>query len=269
MRPDGTDNAARTAAATPRPFATLPDWYRLTELERCGSTNDVAKELARSGAPEGTLVRTLMQEAGRGRRGRAWTSIPGNLYCSLVLRPHGGPARAAEISFVAALAVAQAVSDLVPGAPKVKWPNDVLLDGAKIAGILLESEPGPGGTVEWLVLGVGVNVSGHPEGLDYPATSLREAGADIDAGEVLALYGRHFLTWYERWQTYGFAPVRAAWLNAAQGLGGPVTVRLAAESFEGRLVDLDEEGGLIVETGTGRRRVTAGDVFPATSRVGA
>ena len=259
MSGDGGTPSLDTAAATPRPF--LPERLCLTALDACGSTNDEAKALARAGAPEGTLVWALRQEAGRGRRGRAWTAGEGNLYCSLVLRPAAPPAQAAQVSFVAALAVAQAVSDLVDAAPKLKWPNDVLVEGAKVAGILLESEPSAAGALDWLVLGIGVNVRAHPEGLEYPATSLLAEGADVTAARVLELFARHFLTWYDRWQAYGFAPVRAAWLNAAQGLGGPVTVRLADGAFDGRLADLDGEGALVVETPAGTRRVTAGDVF--------
>lgn len=240
----------------------LPPWYRLVPLEVCGSTNDEAKALAQGGAPEGTLIRARRQEAGRGRRGRGWTSPEGNLYTSLVLRPGVPPLVAAQVSFVAALAVGQTVSDLVPGLARLKWPNDVLVDGAKIAGILLESEPAADGSVDWLVVGVGINVLHHPDVPGYPSCSLLSRGAvSPDPDAVLGLYARHFQSWYNRWRTQGFAPVRSAWLNAAHGLGGPLTVRLAGESFAGRFVDLDDDGGLIVETTEGRRRVTAGDVF--------
>lgn len=241
----------------------LPAFFYLVELESCGSTNDEAKELARQGAPEGTLVRADRQTAGRGRRGREWSSPEGNLACSLVLRPGLPPAQAALVSFVAALAVAEAVAELIPGRPTLKWPNDVLVGGAKISGILLESEPGPGGAVDWLVLGTGINVASFPVDAPYPATSLRTAGAppDVDARLVLASYARHFHVWYRRWLDQGFAPIRAAWLNAAQGVGGPVTVRLATETFTGTLVDLDMDGGLLVDCSGIVRRVTAGDIF--------
>ena len=243
--------------------ALLPAFFHLVELESCGSTNDEAKERARNAAPEGTLVRAERQTAGRGRRGREWSSPEGNLACSLILRPGLPPAQAALVSFVAALAVAEAVADLIPGRPTLKWPNDVLVGGAKISGILLESEPGPGGAVDWLVLGTGINVASFPTDAAYPATSLRSAGAapDINARLVMSSYARHFLVWYRRWLEQGFAPVRAAWLNAAQGLGGPITVRLATETFSGTLVDLDMDGGLLVECGAIVRRVTAGDIF--------
>lgn len=250
-------------AEATRAGASLPAFFHLVELESCGSTNDEAKDRARAGAPEGTLVWAHRQTAGRGRRGRAWESGAGNLACSLILRPGLPPAQAALVSFAAALAVADAVCPLIPGRPTLKWPNDVLVGGAKISGILLESEPGPGGNVDWLVLGVGVNVTDSLTDAPYPATSLRAAGADpaIDAGLVLRAYANHVVLWYRRLLGQGFAPLRAAWLNAAHGLGGTVTVRLAQESFQGTLLDLDDDGGLLVACGDTVRRVTAGDVF--------
>ncbi|MFV3073400.1 biotin--[acetyl-CoA-carboxylase] ligase [Niveispirillum fermenti] len=251
----GFDNRDETRAAR------LPAFFHLNRVEECGSTNDEAKAMARAGAPEGCLVQALRQTAGRGRRGRAWTSGEGNLACSLVLRPGMAPAAAALVSFVAAIAVGEAVSALVPGRVTLKWPNDVLVDGAKISGILLESEADRQGGLEWLVLGVGINVRHFPDEALYPATSLLAAGADVTVEQVLAAYAASFDGWYRRFRDHGFAPIRAAWLNAAQGLGGAVTVRLAGESFTGRFVDLDGEGGLLVECGGAVRRVTAGDVF--------
>lgn len=243
--------------------AQLPAFFYLLELQSCGSTNDEAKQLARQGAADGTMIFAQRQTGGRGRRGRAWCSLEGNLACSLVLRPHLPPGDAALVSFVAALAVAETVAALIPGRPTLKWPNDVLVGGAKISGILLESEPGPTGAVDWLVLGTGINVAAFPQDTPYPATSLLASGAapDITSRLVLAHYARHFLQWYQRLLTQGFAPIRAAWLNAAQGVGEQVTARLANESFTGTLLDLDMDGALLVDCGGRTRRVTAGDVF--------
>lgn len=241
--------------------AMLPAFFHLHRLDECGSTNDLAKQMAGEGAPEGTLVCALRQNAGRGRRGRAWSSEPGNLACSLVLRPGLPAGQAALTSFVAAIAVGETVSALVPGKVTLKWPNDVLVDGAKISGILLESEAGRGGSVDWLVLGVGINVRHFPAEALYPATSLLAAGADVTVDQVLTAYAGALQAWYHRFLTQGFAPIRAAWLNAAQGLGGAVTVRLHDETFTGRLIDMDDEGVLLVDTGGAMRRVTTGDVF--------
>ena len=238
---------------------TLPAWFTLAALESCGSTNDEAKARARAGAPEGTLVWARRQTAGRGRRGRSWESDGGNLYCSLIVRPATDSAAAAQLSFVAALAVAEAVADQIAGAPRLKWPNDVLVEGAKIAGILLEAEPGSTGRPDWLVVGTGINVRSHPQGLDRATTDLVACGAtDASVPGTLALYATHFQAWYQRWQRQGFAPVRAAWLNAAYGVGEPV--RLSGEAPLGRFVDLDLDGALLVEGAAGRQRITAGDV---------
>ncbi|MBP7339292.1 MAG: biotin--[acetyl-CoA-carboxylase] ligase [Niveispirillum sp.] len=246
--------------------ALLPAFFHLHVLEECGSTNDVAKQMAAEGAPEGTLIWAKRQTAGRGRRGRAWSSEPGNLACSLILRPGLPPGQAALTSFVAAIAVGEAVSALVPGKVTLKWPNDVLVDGAKISGILLESEAGRAGSVDWLVLGVGINVRHAPEEALYPATALLTAGADVTVEQVLTAYATSFQSWYHRFLSQGFAPVRAAWLNAAQGLGGVVTVRLHDETFTGRLIDMDDDGVLLVDVGGTVRRVTAGDVFFPSGR---
>jgi BirA family biotin operon repressor/biotin-[acetyl-CoA-carboxylase] ligase len=238
----------------------LPPAYRLVALDRVDSTNEEAKRRAREGAGEGTLVWAREQTRGRGRRGREWISPRGNLYLSLVLRPEVPQARHGELGFVAALALGETIDAFVPPLVELryKWPNDVLVSGRKASGILLESESG----AEWLVLGVGVNVAHAPEGTETPATSLVEAGAD-EAGvaAVLDRFARLFLVWADRWRADGFAPIRAAWLRRAQGVGEMVRVRLPNETLEGRFADLDVSGALVLETASGRRLVTAGEVF--------
>lgn len=236
--------------------------WQTVALDACDSTNDEARRLAAEGAPDGTVVWARRQLAGRGRRGRSWVSPEGNLHASLILRPAMPPADAARLSFVAALAVGEVVAGHVDGRATLKWPNDVLVAGRKISGILLESEGAREGRVDWVVLGVGINVRHHPPDTERPATSLAAEGAgELTAEATLAQFLDRFRVWYDRYRIGGFAPIRAGWLNAAEGLGGDVSVRLANESFAGRFVDLDEEGALVVETGAGLRRVTAGDVF--------
>ncbi|MFM2043697.1 MAG: biotin-[acetyl-CoA-carboxylase] ligase, birA [Pseudomonadota bacterium] len=252
-----------TGPEAPRRLPDLTPFYRLVALETCGSTNDEARELARNGAPEGTLVWTRRQDYGRGRRGRTWSSPEGNLFMTVVLRPAVAPAAAAQVSFVAAVALAEAIGSLIPGVPRLKWPNDVLIDGAKTAGILLESEPGRAGTVDWLVLGIGVNVCHFPPDTEYRATSVAASGApQVTVETMLERLADRLEVWYRRWSTQGFAPVRAAWLAAAHGLGGPVMVRLGDGAFTARFADLDADGALVAELESGAtRRVTAGDVF--------
>jgi len=245
--------------------AALPPFYRLVARERLASTSDEAKRLAAEGAPAGMLVWARVQSAGRGRQGRSWVSPAGNFYASLILRPAVPVATAAQIGFVAALAVADACFAFAPEAAiTLKWPNDVLLAGRKLAGLLLESQSGGDGMLDWLVLGIGINLATYPVEVEYPATALAATGADADAEAMLAAFGRLFLAWYERWREgAGFATIRAEWLARAQGLHQPIRVRLPGEMREGLFAGLDSDGALLLDTGTGRQRIAAGEVFPA------
>lgn len=248
----------------------LPPAYLLVTRETVDSTNEEAKRLAREGAEDGTLVWARSQTAGRGRGGRSWASPPGNLYFSLVLRPGCAPARAAELAFVAALGVGNALGSVLPPLSEVryKWPNDVLLNERKVAGILLETESAAGGELDWLVLGIGINLASHPEDTDYPATDLEyETGVKQDPPEVLAAFARHFLVWVNRWLDEGFAPVRLAWKAQAMGIGARVRVRLPKETLRGKFVDLEPDGRLVLDLGRkgGVRRISAGDVFFETA----
>jgi BirA family biotin operon repressor/biotin-[acetyl-CoA-carboxylase] ligase len=245
---------------------TLPAGFRLHHFETLGSTNDEAKALARAGAPEGTLVWAGEQTAGRGRRGRTWLSPPGNLYLSLVLRPEGAPVRAAQLGFVTALGLGDALALLAGPAFKLryKWPNDILVNGRKLAGILLESENAASDRVDFVVAGIGVNIAAAPEDVEFPATSLAAEGvAGITPAVLLGGFVRHFDIWARRWREAGFAPVRAAWLARASGLGERVRVRLERGTLFGRFLDLDADGALVLEGEGGRRRIAAGEVFPA------
>ena len=244
----------------------LDPFYRLTALERVGSTSDLAKELAEAGAPEGTLVWAREQTRGRGRHGRHWSSPPGNLYASLILRP-GVPAdRAAQLSFVAAVAMAETLSTLLPAVAQIhhKWPNDILVGGRKIAGILLESAAGDGDAIDWLVVGMGVNVDSHPEGGDYGATSLIAQGVETTPEAVLAELCDGMLIWRQLWLEEGFAPVRAAWHDRATGVDAPLRVEVGGEAVEGTYLGIDDAGALVLDVpGSGRRLVTAGEVRTA------
>jgi BirA family transcriptional regulator, biotin operon repressor / biotin---[acetyl-CoA-carboxylase] ligase len=252
------------------PLPTLPPCYRLVCCDTVGSTNDEAKRLARGGAAAGTLVWALEQTAGRGRRGRHWASPRGNLYASLMLRPVCPPENAARLGFAAALAIGDALSSLVPGLAGLacKWPNDVLLSGRKIAGILLESEiaadakTGAGENLAFLVVGAGVNLAAAPPNAEFPATSLAAEGyCPPEPTAMLEAYAGCFATWERRWREEGFAPLRAAWLARATGLGQPIRVRLDNRTLHGRFADLDPGGTLVLETSDGPALIAAGDVF--------
>jgi BirA family biotin operon repressor/biotin-[acetyl-CoA-carboxylase] ligase len=247
-----------------KPLA-LPEGFYLRHYASVGSTNDAAKTLARAGAPDMTLVWADEQTAGRGRRGRFWLSPPGNLYLSLVLRPECPAPRAAQLGFVAALGLGDALTPLVGPALQLryKWPNDLLADGRKLAGILLESETRASDRVDFVVMGIGVNIVAAPGNVEFPATSLTAQGvAGVTPEAVLEGFTRHFADWARRWRDEGFAPVRAAWLMAASGLGEAIRVRLDRGTLFGRFRDLDADGALVLDAAEGSRRIAAGDVFP-------
>lgn len=236
----------------------LPGFYSLTALDVAASTNDMALARASEGAPEGTLITAVRQTAGRGRRGRTWVSLEGNLYLSLVLSPGAGGMGA--VGFAASLAAADVVAQYAPGHDvAVKWPNDVLLDGAKIAGLLIEAVPDRAGMV---VLGVGINVAHHPSDTPYPATSLGAVGPVPAVNDLRDAFCAAFLIHYEGSRRDGFAPLRAAWLARARGLGGAITVNLEGARYDGTFAGLDEAGALVLDQGeSGVRKITAGDVF--------
>lgn len=234
----------------------LPADFRLVELPSIGSTNDFAKNLARDGAPAFTIVWTHEQTAGRGRQGNSWTSIPGNLYMSMLLRPATPAGVTGQLSFVAAVALAETLTSLLPPAAQLalKWPNDILLGGRKAAGILLEAES------DWVVIGMGVNVAGAPDG----AASLSSLGVAAESGQVLEILALRLKMLYDLWAKNGFAPIRAEWLRHAHNIGGQINVRLPKESFAGKFIGIDDAGALQVELQDGtRRQISSGEVFSA------
>lgn len=253
------------------PSLQLPSPYRLVELESIDSTNAEAKRLAEAGADNFTIVWAKRQTAGRGRRGRTWVSNEGNLYFSILLRLPYPAHSVMQLGFVAANAIADAIQVAAPRGAfvNVKWPNDVLLEGRKIAGILMEAELDMGnpGHLAWLVLGIGINVNSHPGDTDseYPATSLAAAGATgagLDVSAMLDTLAKRFLAGVATWRNLGFGPIRRHWLARAKGLGGLVTVRLANETLNGIFAALDENGALVLHLDDQpNRRITAGDVF--------
>jgi BirA family biotin operon repressor/biotin-[acetyl-CoA-carboxylase] ligase len=234
----------------------LPDGWTLVALQSVGSTNDEAARLADNGAPEGTVVWAREQTGGRGRRGRRWVSPPGNLYTSTILRPNCPAARAAELGFVAALAVA----DIVPPerAVRVKWPNDVLVDSGKVAGILPESAIGQDGKAEHVVVGIGVNVGFAPQlpEMRYPGAML--GGTVESALEKLAAA---LAVRLDQWRRDGFDAIRAAWLAKAGPVGLDVDVKLGEELVQGRFAGIDNDGALLLDTPAGPRKIVAGELL--------
>jgi BirA family biotin operon repressor/biotin-[acetyl-CoA-carboxylase] ligase len=229
-------------------------------FEQVGSTNDEGRRLALEGVPHGSLVTAKRQTAGRGRRGRHWESLEGNLHLSMILRPEVPLSQAAELGFVAALSIVEALSRLLSNQRfSCKWPNDVLMDGKKVAGLLLETdgERYPA----FIILGVGINVVHPPHEARYPAASLAEAGYGGSAQNVLDLLREVFFARYALWEAQGFAPIREGWLSCAHKIGEPMRVDLGQEIIEGKFAGLDGEGALLLTTLLETRRVLTGDVL--------
>lgn len=253
-----------------RPDIPLPPGWSLLAFETVGSTNDEAMQRADRGAAEGTVVWAKRQVSGRGRRGRVWQSPEGNLYSSIIVRPDSSAEVAAQLSFVAALAVGDAIAAHMPAGRRIgfKWPNDVQVDGAKIAGILLESAVGVEGRVSQVVIGTGINVGWRPAPGEtpYPAASLSSLGGETALEPVLASYCAAMARWIGRWRTQGFSAIREAWLMNAGNLGQMIEVKTGRDVLTGRFAHLDETGALILEGVDGRTtRVTAGEIFPVAA----
>jgi BirA family transcriptional regulator, biotin operon repressor / biotin---[acetyl-CoA-carboxylase] ligase len=229
----------------------------LVRLGRVDSTQAVAFALAADGAADRTVVVAQAQTAGRGRRGRLWLDEPGaSLLTSIILRPRLEPARLPTLSLAAGVAVVEALERVTGLKPRLKWPNDVLVDGRKLAGILLESRIGPSALV---VLGIGVNLAQRvfPADLAERATSVRLAtGRRVDADALLTALLESLDTWRTRLETEGWAPIRERWRTLTETLGRRVSI----DGVEGVAVDVDEDGALIVAEGDVRRRVVAGEV---------
>lgn len=253
-----------------KPVSPLPPWpagYDRRVLAEIDSTNAEAARLAPTLAGP-TWILALRQTAGRGRRGRAWADPPGNFAATLVMRPGGDAAAAALRSVVAALALADALTQATarPEAITLKWPNDVLLNGAKVAGILLETA-GQGGVMAPLAIGIGVNLGHAPDvatlepGAVSPTSVLSATGAQVDPESFLALLAPAFAGWERRLLDHGFGPLRRAFLDRAARLGESVTARTGTDAITGIFTDIDATGALVLTTPQGRQTVQAADIF--------
>lgn len=235
---------------------------RHVTYEMLGSTNAEGLARARAGERGALWISARAQDAGRGRRGSTWTSTPGNLFATLLLNDPAPPPLAPQLSFVAALALHDAVAECaaqIGPLLKVKWPNDLLLGGAKLAGILIEGESAPAFAV---VIGFGVNCTAHPDNAAYPATDLAAAGAPVEPARLLTALAQAMQHRLAQWaRGDGFAGIRADWLKRAAGLGQDIRVRLPEREFSGRFEGLDDAGHLLVRGPAGLTTVTAGEVF--------
>ena len=238
-----------------------PEGYGLTEFEEIDSTNEKARRLGEAGAPMPQWLRADKQSAGRGRQGRKWEDATGNLLCTLLLDPKCAAPKAAELSFVTGLAVADAVDALTgTNAARLKWPNDVLIDGAKVSGMLLETASAQvGEKLPWLAIGIGINLAWAPDNTPYPAAHLGGTATPSEALEALATSMDARLN---EWRLSGFGAVRKAWLARAHNLGQEITARLPGEEVTGTFTGLHDDGALSLTLADGTKRaITAGDVF--------
>ena len=258
--------------------------YRLVDFPTIGSTNAEAIVRARAGDPGRLWLVSDHQTGGRGRRGTSWQTPRGNLAASVLLLLPSRNSRAATLGFVAGLALDEALRKVAPGLGfataldgaggwgtaasdrlRLKWPNDVLVDRAKLAGILLEAAPLSDDRFA-VVVGIGVNVAHAPEGLPYPATALAAAGATVDAKGLFFALSESWAGIERAWdEGRGFPSLRRLWLDRAAGLGESVAVRVGDEVFRGVFETIDEEGHLVVRAGDGTvRTIAAGEVHFGT-----
>jgi BirA family biotin operon repressor/biotin-[acetyl-CoA-carboxylase] ligase len=242
----------------------LSDHPPIEAYAEIDSTNAEARRRAETGQGGPVWIAAGRQTAGRGRRGRAWSTETGNLAATLLTTTDVPAAEAAQLSFVAALAACDlADTCLGAGAARLKWPNDVLVFGRKAVGILVESGARPDGRL-WLAVGIGINLAHAPEGTERPATSFAEHMAGqppkpLDALEVLAT---RFESWRKLWVTHGFSPIADGWTSRAHGLGERCEARLPNRTLTGVAEGMDPDGALRLRLDDGAlERVTAGDVF--------
>ncbi|MGJ8564650.1 MAG: biotin--[acetyl-CoA-carboxylase] ligase [Alphaproteobacteria bacterium] len=244
---------------------------RFITKDAVASTNEEVKAYAEQGDLGPLWVRAVSQTSGRGRRGRIWASDAGNLYCTGLYPDNGDARHSALLSFVAALAVYDLVTTYVEASKvSLKWPNDVLIRGAKTSGILLES--GCFNDQSWIAIGIGVNLMSHPKETEFPATHVAAHMSDAalsgpepimtGAAAAQAILAARFDHWRSAFIAEGFAPIRDAWLERANGVPGRVSVRLPSETFEGEALSLGHNGELQVRLANGTiTDVHAGDVF--------
>jgi len=236
-----------------------PGFWRIQMLGTTPSTQDIVRGLADNGEPEGLAVQTMQQTSGRGRHGNQWVSPMGNLYLSVLVRPSCKADKAGQMAFVVALALSDAIDEIMEeGHSKtLKWPNDILIDGKKVSGILLESKIDKHGRVDYLIIGTGVNIFAPPEGA---------IGLDPIKKERLAINGfrdiylEKLSARYTQWQEQGFAEIRDAWLKQAHGLGKAMRIRLPEATYSGIFRGIDENGTLIAEIDGHIKNFTAGEV---------
>ena len=251
-------------------ISNLPIKYRIMIYDEITSTNDEAKICAMKGeqyCPDWTLIWAKSQTAGRGRRGRVWESLDGNLFASIILRPKLPAQEALQISYIASIAVHETTVKHCSSGDSVlcKWPNDILLNNKKISGILLESSGIENGLLDWLVIGLGVNICKAPNNTSYPTTSFHNEGIlNITREDFLLSFSRSFLKWHNIWSTDGFAYIRDIWLKRAKGINSQIRILTNNRIISGIFVGINNEGSLLLKNDALSHKyhvVSAGDIY--------
>ena len=239
--------------------------YTIHRYARLASTNEAAKQIAKQGGKERTVIIAETQTRGKGRLGRQWVSPKGGIWLSILLRPEIDAKATARLTFVAATAVASTIHDTLGLEPEIKWPNDILIRRRKVCGILTETAA-RGDTIDFAILGVGINANtdlgAFPEGLQSAVTSLQnELGHSVDREALLQDFLRNFEQRYRCLLQRSWSPLLQEWKSFAKFLGERVAIDSIGEVFEGEAVDVDDAGALIVRLDNGAlRKVVAGDV---------
>lgn len=231
--------------------------FIINHYQELESTNSLALQMIKNNSiHHNQIILADLQNSGRGRMGRNWASPQGNLYFSLVLKSQKSINQISQISFLAAVSAGLAIAEF--GDEKkinYKWPNDILIDGKKTVGILLEKD------ADFVVVGIGVNINSHPEQTSYPAYNLENSGFVVDKETLLKKFLDHFSDLYQKWQNFGFVPIRNLWLSKAYNLGKEINVNLPNESLKGVFKNLDADGNLILQIGDKARIIASGEVF--------
>ena len=239
----------------------------MLKRETVDSTNAEARRRALAGEPGPLWIWSARQSQGRGRGGREWVSQPGNLFASLLIGLNCPLRVASQLALVAGIVAFDTIAKLIAyeGRSEVllKWPNDVLLAGEKVAGMLLENVGGTNDNHSVVVIGTGINLASHPENLPQPAVSLATYGMTVTPADALEALAASTVEWLDRWgEGACFPTIRRAWLDRAGPTGRPLTVRVGSQEAEGVYGGLDADGALrLLMPGGGEYRVTAGDVF--------
>lgn len=243
-----------------------PPLYEPVVVAKIDSARAHAERLAQQGAEEGTLVWAQSQTEGLGRNGQRWMSGRKNLHLALILRPDHDPfATVCQLSLVATICAAIAIAEQAEPMSELRyrWPNDVLLNRGKVAGITLSGQRRDTSHVEWMVLGLNVNVWEHPTSLGFESASMRGEGFEMhDRAHLAESFCRQFLSWADRWANEGFAPVRKAWLTRGKGNPVPQTVKLFNDKISGILETIDQHGAAVFRTTqTNCRNITLAEFF--------